>query len=69
MLKFSVFLDLSNEVFVERNLELRRKLDFVRLDHLHLDRRDLDLDGLLSLGCRDHSFRIGRSVRGRGNGI
>src|ERR1700686_2578890 len=38
MLKLSVFLNLTNKVFVERDLKFRRQLDFVRLNHLDLDR-------------------------------
>src|SRR6266852_80608 len=43
----SLFLELMNQVFVQCNLELSRQLDFVRLDHLNLDRRRLDLGGLV----------------------
>src|SRR5258706_3321846 len=43
----SLFLELMNQVFVQCDRELRGQLDFVRLDHLNLDRRHLDLDGLV----------------------
>src|SRR5258708_39515752 len=42
----SLFLELMNQVFVQCDLELPGQLDFVRLDHLNLDRRHLDLSGL-----------------------
>src|SRR5260370_36775877 len=45
----SLFLELMNQVFVQCDLELRGHLDFVRLDHLNLDRRGLDLVGLMFL--------------------
>src|ERR1700739_2303784 len=43
MLERSLFLDLMNEIFIKRNLEFGGQFDFVRLDHLHLDRRCLNL--------------------------
>src|SRR5882672_3363821 len=43
----SLFLELANQVFVQCDLELRGQLNFVRLDHLNLDRRHLDLGGLV----------------------
>src|SRR5260370_20065367 len=43
----TLFLELMNQVFVQCDLELRGQLDFVRLDHLNLDRRRLDLGGLV----------------------
>src|SRR5258707_12270564 len=46
MLKLSLCLDLSNKGFIKGNLEFGRQLVFVRLDHLDLDGRALDLDGL-----------------------
>src|SRR5258708_17053704 len=46
MRKF-LFLEWMNQVFVQWDLELRGQLDFVRLDHLNLDRRHLDLGGLV----------------------
>src|SRR5258708_8408689 len=36
----SLFLELMNQVFVQCDLELRGQLDFVRLDHLNLDRSE-----------------------------
>src|SRR5262249_19243146 len=36
-------LELTNQVFIERNLEFRWQLDLVRLDHDDLDGRGLDL--------------------------
>src|SRR5260370_39512330 len=44
----SLFLELMNQVFVQCGLELSGQLDFVRLDHLNLDRRHLDLAGLVT---------------------
>src|SRR6266850_7475027 len=46
----SVFLELANQVFVKGNLEFSGQLDFVRLNHLNLKRRRLDLGGLVFLG-------------------
>ena len=45
MLKCSLFLDLLNEIFIEGNLKFGREFDFVRLDHLDLDCRRLNLAG------------------------
>src|SRR4029077_7909127 len=50
VLEFPFFLKLMDQVFVERNLEFGRQLDLVRLNHFHLDRRSLDLCGLVFLG-------------------
>src|SRR5258708_31970169 len=46
----SILLELANQVFVKGNLEFSRQLDFVRLNHLHLKRRRLDLGGFVFLG-------------------
>src|SRR5882724_8265280 len=46
----SVLLELANQVFVKGNLEFSRQLDFVRFNHLNLERRRLDLGGLVLLG-------------------
>src|SRR5216684_5889133 len=46
----SVLLELANQVFVEGNLEFGWQFDFVRLNHLNLERRRLDLGGLAFLG-------------------
>src|ERR1700688_2735512 len=56
----SILLELANQVFVKGNLELRRQLDLVRLNHLHLKRRRLDLGGFVFLseqwrGSENHS--------------
>src|SRR6266403_3284205 len=45
MLKCSLFLDLMNEIFIEGNLKFGREFDFVRLDHLDLDCRRVNLSG------------------------
>ena len=45
MLKCSLFLDLMNEIFIKCNLKFGREFDFVRLDHLDLDCRRLNLAG------------------------
>ena len=45
MLKCSLFLDLMNEIFIKCNLKFGREFDFVRLDHLDLDRRGVNLAG------------------------
>ena len=47
MLKCSFFLDLMNEIFIEGNLKFGREFDFVRLDHLDLDGRRVNLAGQL----------------------
>src|SRR5882757_4153272 len=46
----SILLELANQVFVKGNLEFSRQLDLVRLNHLHLKRRRLDLGGFVFLG-------------------
>src|SRR5260370_42369653 len=46
----SILLELANQVFVKGNLEFSRQFDFVRLNHLNLERRRLDLGGLAFLG-------------------
>src|SRR5882672_2139320 len=46
----SILLELANQVFVKGNLEFGWQLDFVRLNHLNLERRRLDLGGLAFLG-------------------
>src|SRR5713101_4465844 len=46
----SILLELANQVFVKGNLEFSRQLDFVRLNHLNLERRRLDLCGFAFLG-------------------
>src|SRR5260370_8359695 len=46
----SVLLELANQVFIKSNLEFGWQLDFVRLNHLNLERRRLDLGGLAFLG-------------------
>ena len=45
MLKYSLFLDLLNEIFIEGNLKFGGEFDFVRLDHLDLDCRRVNLAG------------------------
>src|SRR6266403_5961806 len=45
MLKCSLLLDLMNEIFIEGNLKFGREFDFVRLDHLDLDCRRVNLAG------------------------
>src|SRR6266851_1376588 len=69
MLKLSLFLDLSNKVFIKGNLEFGRQLDFVRLDHLDLDRRGLDLGGLVFRGLGSALLAVGRSAGGRGSHV
>src|SRR5260370_22371197 len=46
----SILLELANQVFIKSNLEFGWQLDFVRLNHLNLERRRLDLGGLAFLG-------------------
>src|SRR5712664_3834559 len=46
----SVLLELTNQVFVKGNLEFSGQLDLIRVNHLHLERRRLDLGGLVLLG-------------------
>src|SRR6266481_6249152 len=46
----SVLLELPNQVFVKRNLEFSGQFDFARFNHLNLERRRLDLCGLVLLG-------------------
>src|SRR5258708_2660312 len=46
----SIFFELANQIFVEGNLEFSRQFDLVRLNHLHLKRRRLDLGGFVFLG-------------------
>src|SRR6266576_433856 len=46
----SILLELANQVFVKGNLEFSRQFDFVGLNHLNLERRRLDLGGLVLLG-------------------
>src|SRR5260370_38063848 len=46
----SILLELPSQVFVKGNLEFSRQFDFVGLNHLNLDRRRLDLCGLVLLG-------------------
>src|SRR6266478_2903273 len=45
MLKCSLFLQLMNEIFIKCNLKFGREFNFVRLDHLDLDCRRLNLGG------------------------
>ena len=45
VLKCSLFLDLLNEIFIESSLKFGREFDFVRLDHLDLDCRRVNLAG------------------------
>src|SRR6266550_382117 len=56
----SILLELANQVFVKGNLEFGRQLDFVRFNHLNLERRRLDLCGFVFLseqwrGSENHS--------------
>src|SRR6266699_5441445 len=56
----SLFLELTNQVFVKGNLEFSGQFDFVRFNHLNLERRRLDLCGLVLLseqwrGSENHS--------------
>src|SRR6266496_2094779 len=56
----SILLKLANQVFVKGNLEFSRQLDFVRFNHLNLERRRLDLYGFVFLseqwrGSENHS--------------
>src|SRR5882672_1698072 len=46
----SILLELANQVFVKGNLEFCGQLDFIRLNHLNLERRRLNLCGLVLLG-------------------
>src|SRR5580700_1360788 len=46
----SLLLELTNQVFVKGDLEFSGQLDFVGLNHLHLERRRLDLGGFVFLG-------------------
>src|SRR5882724_10217799 len=52
MLKCSLLLDLMNEIFIEGNLKFGREFDFVRLDHLDLDCRRVNLAGQVFRGLR-----------------
>ena len=52
MLKRSLFLDLMNEIFIKRNLKFGREFDFVRLGHLDLDCRRVNLAGQVFGGLR-----------------
>jgi hypothetical protein len=51
MLK-STFLQLTDEVFIECNLEFRWDVYFVRLDHRHLNAGRLNFGGLISVAQR-----------------
>src|SRR5260221_2605301 len=46
----SILRELANQVFVKGNLEFCGQLDFIRLNHLNLERRRLNLCGLVLLG-------------------
>src|SRR4029077_6549044 len=46
----SILLELANQVFVKSNLEFSGQFDFVRLNHVNLECRRLDLCGLVLLG-------------------
>src|SRR5262249_46881376 len=51
-LRESLFIELPNQVFVQRDLKLCRQLDIVGLDHFDLYRRDFTLGSLFFLGKR-----------------
>src|SRR6266404_4392292 len=65
MLKCSLFLDLMNEIFIEGNLKFGREFDFIRLDHLDLDCRRVNLAGQVFGGLRCVLLVAGGGVCGR----
>src|SRR6266480_3837598 len=66
VLKFPRLLKLLNQVFVKRNPEFGRQLDFIRLDHLDLDRGCPYLGCRVLLGDSNHFFLVEWRARGGG---
>jgi len=65
MLKYSLFLDLLNEIFIEGNLKFGGEFDFVRLDHLDLDCRRVNLAGQVFRELYGVLLLAGEGVCGR----